>query len=242
MAYWSLSSTPGSVQVLARCIDGSDVVVAVRWSCFRHLAYTRGYEGMAKCAALPFVPRMYWQHLYKEGAVYIGASVREYIRGTPLSEVWHSLDEEARMVIAQDAQAAVRTISSYTAGRFMELQGHNLATANPVKCLNHLIMTSKLFCTLKRDDMSALDMEAFPCIPALAHQNLSLQHIIVSEGRLAGIVGWSCSDYVPEVLERLRYRFACPQHKGEAEWYQLLSRAWYFHREPPPATHRRQDK
>lgn len=76
--------------------------------------------------------------------------------------------------------------------------------------------------------------ELATCTPALAHQSLSLQHIIVSEGRLVGIVGWSRCDYVPEVVERLRYSFALPQFEGETEWYQLLSQAWYFHRPPPP--------
>lgn len=142
--YWHICSAPNSVSVLVSSPYDWDLVVKVKWSHCSHLAYSGGYDGMAECSTLPFVPRIYWQHVYQEGAVYIGVSVRQFIHGTPLSDVWHLLYREAKMVLVQDTQMAIRTISSHTSGRFLEPQGINLATSNSVKYLNYLVLLSKL--------------------------------------------------------------------------------------------------
>jgi hypothetical protein len=61
-----------------------------------------------------------------------------------------------------------------------------------------------------------------------------LDHIVVNEGRLSGIVGWGRCDYVPEVFDRLKYYFTQPRHDGERQWYEFVSRMPFMYPPPPP--------
>lgn len=233
-SYALLYSSKSAVLMRVRTIQGDDLVMRVSWSIYKRIAYGKGYLGMEVCSDLPFVPVMHSRQIHKVGNTYVGVMTRQYMAGTPLSQVWSVMGDEDKRVIKRDVRMAMRTMAGYTSQNFMELQGRNLATSDPVAYINYRILLSKLTLDLKESDITPLSMDRFDCEPALCHQDLSLGHIIVREGRLSGIVGWGRCDYVPEVADRLKYYFAQPHYDGEKEWYEFVSRVSFSYDPPPP--------
>lgn len=233
-SYAMLYSSASSVLVRVRTTTGDDIVLRVAWSKYKRIAYGKGYIGMEVCAHLPFVPLMYGSRLSKIGDTYVGVMTRQYMHGTPLSHVWSMMSDGERRRVTADVRMASEAIGTHVSKRFMELQGRNLSTQDPVSYINYRILLSKLTRDLREEDISPLSMDDFRCAAVLSHQDLSLDHIIVDEGRLSGVVGWGRCDYVPEVFDRLKYYFAQPRRDGERQWYEFVSKMPFIYPPPPP--------
>jgi len=233
-SYVMMHTSSTSVLVKASLTTGEEIVIRVSWSAYKRVACGKGYAGMEVCESLPFVPSMYSRELHIVGRTYVDVMTREYMPGSPLSDVWCLLCDAEKKAVVEDVSAACRQISRNTSSMFMRLQGRNLATSGPVRYLNYRVLLSMITRSLKKGDMKTVCVDEFPAVPALAHHNLSMDHVLVQDGRLSGIVGWSQCDYVPEVADRLRYHFAQPQHAGEEEWYEIMSRMPFLWGPPPP--------
>jgi hypothetical protein len=118
----------------------------------------------------------------------------------------------------------------------MWIQGENLRTPNAVTYLQYVTLLSKLSSEIKDDDCSIMPMDNFACEAVLCHGSLSMDHIIVNGDVVVGIVGWKKCDFIPEVMDRIRYHFARPQTEGETWWYHKLSVEPLRHY-PPPASY-----
>lgn len=233
-SYAMLHTSGSSVLIRVRTMSGDDIVMRVSWSRYKRVAYGRGYTGMEECSYLSFVPKMYDSSLTRVGDTYVGVMTRQYMHGTPLSQVWAVMSRQEKDIVKRDIQMVSERIGSHTSDSFMALQGRNLSTGDPVQYINYRILLSKLTRDLRESDIVPLSADSFPCHAVMSHQDLSMDHVIVHEGRVSGIVGWGRCDYIPEVFDRLKYHFAQPCFEGEAEWYGFISRMPFMYESPPP--------
>lgn len=233
-SYTMLYSSKSAVLMRTRTYSGEELVLRVSWSKYKRIAYGKGYIGMDICADIPFAPLLFSRQLNRIGDTYVGVIVRQYMPGVPLSNVWSMMGDDERNVIKRDVRRASELIARHTSKYFMELQGSNLSTQDPVQYINYRILLSKLTRDLREGDITPLSMDPFDCVPALSHQDLSLGHIIIREGRLSGIVGWGRCDYAPEIADRLKYYFVHPYYDGEKDWYEFVSRMPFVYPAPPP--------
>lgn len=232
--YTMLSSSDYSVVVKVDTFAGEEIVLRVAWSKYKRVAHGKGYIGMEDCSRLPFVPDLHTSTLNILGNTYVSLITRQYMPGVPLSEVWSVMNESERACIKRDVQSAMEHISMHRSDMFMDLQGRNLSTPDPVNYINYRILLSKITRDLNESDMAPILMDTFTSTPVLCHQDLSMDHVLIDKGKLSGIVGWGRCDYVPEVFDRLRYYFIPPLHEGEREWYSFISRLPLVYPPPPP--------
>jgi hypothetical protein len=234
MEYQELHKSQSSVLVKSTLVSGEKVTIRISWSKYKRVAQGKGYTGMRICEPLKYVPEMYSRDLRIVGSTYVEVSTREYIEGYPLSETWDSMDDLSKTKVMSQMENVVHDISRYTSSMFMKLQGKNLSTHSPVDFINYRIVLSMITNDLNKGDMRTLDMEDFEHTAVLCHNNLSMDHIIVSGDNITGIVGWSKCDYMPEVMSRMQYQFCKPVYEGESVWYNAMSRMDLFYPPPPP--------
>jgi hypothetical protein len=213
---------------------GVKTTIRVSWSGYKRVAQNRGYRGMEICGDMTLVPALFSRDLHRVGSTYIEVSTREYMEGRPLSEVWYDMVESEKLEIAKQVEGFMQDMSAYTSEKFMFLQGRNLSTPDPVEYINYKMLLSMITRDLHRGDCSTIDMNTFPCVPTLCHGNLCMEHIIVRGATVVGIVGWSQCDFVPEVMDRMKYHFSRPRAEGELSWYTHLTGVLLFHPPPPP--------
>lgn len=233
-AYDELYRSEYSVLIRALLKNGEKLVVRTSWSKYKRVAQNRGYTGMIVCEDLDFVPEVYSRDLHIVGSTYVEVSVREYIEGHALSEVWTSMSQLSRARVTEQMEDVVCNISKYRSSMFMKLQGKNLSTSSPVQFVNYRMILSMITADLNKGDMKILDMQDFCATPVLSHNNLSMDHVIVAGDTITGIVGWRNCDYYPEVMARMQYQFRRPVLDGESEWYNMLSKMDLFYPPPPP--------
>lgn len=231
--YELIHSSPTSTLMKATSIVGEETVVRVSWSRYKRVAQGRGYKGMIRCKGLSYVPEMYSRDLHIVGSTYVEVSTRQYIEGSPLCDVWQYLSQDQKRNILFQMDDIVGDMSQLTSENFMELQGRNLSTPNPVQYLNYRIILSMITADLGKGDMKVLDMDEFEHIPVLCHGSLTMEHILVKGDKIVGVVGWSKCDYFSEALDRAAYHFAKPVWNGEAVWFDYLAKMDLFHPPPP---------
>lgn len=214
--------------------DYDTVLLKVTWSKFKRVAQSKGDAGMEICSHLHYVPDVYAQELHMLNSTYVSVTVRQYMYGMPLSYIWADLPLKVRQKIMEDIDCVVDDIARHTCAEFMSLQGKNLSTPSPVMHLNYRILISMMTNRLKKGDMRTIECPEFEATPVLCHGQLTMDHVIVSNGEITGIVGWSQCDYVPEILDRLRYEFAKPQYSGDSEWLTSLAHLDLYYPPPPP--------
>lgn len=232
--YSMVSNSNISVVVRAVTADGGDYAVRVSWSKYKRVAQSKWCQGMEVCSGLSFVPKLHSSVLYSFGSTHVGILVRDYVVGVTAESVWGLMSDRERMTLASDVREAVSLMSENTCPYFMFLQGRNLSTHSPVQFLNYRVLLSMVTLELNRGDMRVVDMEDFPCSPVLSHQALYLDHIIVRDGRLAGLVGWGQCDYVPEIYDRMKYHFRASSGSDEFNWCRFMSSLRLVHGAPPP--------
>ena len=222
------------VVLCAISTSNAKTTVRVSWSQYKRAAQSRGYRGMEACEGMACVPVLFSRDLHKIGCTYVEVSTREYMEGTPLSEVWCEMGEAERSEVARQVERFMQDTSQRSHNKFMSLQGRNLSTPDPVEYINYKMLLSMITRDLHSGDCSVTDMRTFSCLPTLCHGNLSMEHVIVRGTVVTGIVGWSSCDFVPEVMDRMRYHFARPRAEGELSWYSRLAKVLLFHPPPPP--------
>lgn len=228
-----ISTSKNSILVKTITTDGIQFVVRVVWSEYKRQAQSRGYKAMEECESLWFVPILLSREMRMVGSTYVEVSVREYKDGVTAAGMWRYLTTDERSGLLRDVRAAVRLISRHTSSTFMRLQGRNLATDSPVQFLNYKILLSKLSLDITEDEMKTVQMDDFDHESVLCHGSLTLDHIIVKKGKLAGIIGWSKADYLPEVFDRMKYYMSAPT-SSEAEWAICMARTSLTSSRPPP--------
>jgi hypothetical protein len=234
-SYHVLYRSSNSIVLRAVSSNGEECAVKVTWSRYKRVAQARGYYCMEVCSKLRFVPSLHSSELYQFASTYVNIMVREYIPGVSASLVWGFMSKTERHRLADDVSSAIASIAAYTEQNFMHAQGRNLSTDDPVQFLNYRILLSMMLSELNKGDMRVISMETFQCTPVMCHQALSLDHIIIEEGRLTGIVGWSMSDYVPEIYDRMKYHFRASLESDEdLDWHKFLSSVRVSYT-PPPA-------
>lgn len=232
--YEEVHRSCSSVLVCAVSREGETTTVRVSWSKYKRVAQGRGYSGMLRCTSLEYVPDMYSRELHTIGSTYVEVTAREYIEGCTLSAAWTSMTQTCRESIMVQMENIVCDMSAITSSSFMKLQGKNLSTSSPVQFINYRILLSMITNDLDEGNMRILDMQDFDHTPVLCHNNLSMDHVIVDNDRIVGVVGWSMCDYAPEVMSRMQYQFRRPMSEGEQPWYSFLSGMDLFHPPPPP--------
>lgn len=233
-AYTEIYRSADRVVFKVDCADSSTVTVRVKWSVYKRVAQSRGYRGMEICSHMAVVPQLHSRELHVVGSTYVEVSVRDYMVGVPLSYVWCEMQGHERSTVLQQVERFIEDMSEHTSPKFMSLQGKNLSTPDAVNYLNYRMLLSMIVKDLENGDCKLLDMGPFPCMPVLCHGALSMDHVIVSEGVVTGIVGWANCDFVPEVMDRMSYHFSRPVAEGESEWYSKLASMLLFSPPPPP--------
>jgi hypothetical protein len=233
VGYQEIHRSQHSTLVVSTSYRGERTTIRVSWSKYKRVAQGKGYMGMTVCGSLPYVPEAYSRELCIVGSTYLEISTRQYVDGYPLSEVWSSMSNVSKQKIMSQIENVVHDMSAYTSDIFMRLQGKNLSTSSPVDFINYRIVLSMITNDLEKGDMRTLDMEDFKHVAVLCHNNLSMDHVIVLEDSIVGVVGWSKCDFVPEVMSRMHYQFCRPVLEGESEWYAAMSRMDLFHPAPP---------
>lgn len=221
--YVQLHKSDCSIVLVSVQEDGCHVCIRVCWSRYKRVAQSKGYIGMVMCEGLSFVPKSRGREMCRIGSTYVEVTTRDYIEGSPLSALWGNLSPADKLSISAQVQHANSVISLNTSSEFMALQGANLATSDPVMCLTYKMLLSMIVSEIAKGCMRIVDMETFPCVPRLCHGNLSLDHIIVKDGSLNGIVGWSKCDFVPEVMDRVFHHFRHVEMGAQREWAQIVS-------------------
>lgn len=232
--YEEIHRSISSVVFVVHYTNEEKIILRVSWSRYKRIAQGRGYAGMVHCSSLSYVPEMYSRVLTTVGRTYVEVSTRQYMEGRPLSEVWSSMPLESRLQMFSGIEDVIGDMSEYTSETFMQLQGRNLSQGSAVQYMNYRILLSMISKDLEKGDMRILDMEEFPHTAVLCHANLSMDHIIVTGSVISGVVGWSQCDYIPEVMDRMKYQFIRPVRDGESEWYQRISLVQLYHYPPPP--------
>lgn len=233
-SYRVIDRTFKSVVVHVQTPGEADLCICIKWSMHKRPAQSRGTLCMEECEELDYVPVCYEQMLFSVGRTYVGMTIREYIHGYTARSVWHLLTDSEREALKCSVTTAMMQMSKKTCGVFGYVQGRNLATSNPCMFLNYRIMLSKMMNEIHGSDMSIISQDTFRCFPTLCHRSLTLDHIILRENRLVGIVGWSRADYFPETFDRLSYFFNVGTLGFDNDWLRFLSTVPCFKGPVPP--------
>lgn len=232
--YQRLYKSDCSVVYLAMSQHVEERVVRVCWSKYKRVAQSKGYLASQTCRDLGIAPVIHSREMHIVGHTYVQVMVRSYISGVPLSSVWHMLSQEDKDNAMSQVSRLCDTISQYVSDEFMCTNGRNLSTSCPVMFLNYRILLSMISLELRKGDISVLSMNTFVCMPVLHHSNLSMDHVIYDRGAITGLVGWSKADYVPEIFDRMRYRFK-PGPLGDGKvWTDAMSNRPLLYDLPPP--------
>ena len=89
------------------------------------------------------------------------------------------MEEAERSNVARQVEEFIQDTSEYTHSRFMLLQGRNLSTPDPVRCLNYRMLLSIMTRDLGEGDCRLTDMEPFKILQDLISHRHS--HIISFE-------------------------------------------------------------
>lgn len=232
--YQQLHKSDHSVVYLAVSQFVEERVVRVCWSKYKRIAQSKGYLASQTCRDTGIVPIIHSREMHVVGHTYVQVMVRSYISGVPISSVWHMLSQEDKNNAVSQVSRLCDTLSQYVSDEFMCTNGRNLSTSCPVMFLNYRILLSMLSLELRKGDISVLGMSTFACTPVLHHSSLSMDHVIYDRGVITGLVGWSKADYVPEIFDRMRYRFKPgPLGDGKA-WTDAMSNRPLVYDLPPP--------
>ncbi len=234
LRYIVLQQAERSLVVKADLPGWPSVVVRLVWSSSKRVAQSKGYNGMVACGDLNFVPKLHSRDVHLIGSTFVGTVVRDYVQGDALNLVWPLMSHEERAAIMGDVADAVTAIAERTSGYFWRLQGQNLATGDPITALNYRILLSKLTRELGKADMGILNIDPFHLTATLCHGSLRMDHVIVMEGRLSGLVGWSACDYTSEVMDRISYYFSVSMKRQDESWCNFVAGVPIARDYPPP--------
>lgn len=104
-----------------------------------------------------------------------------------------------------EVQAVVWQLSERTSDHFGHLMDDAFRCITPAAYLwyrKFVAKSAKVISEACKDEVGA---DGYRTQVVLCHGALTQDHIIVDDGRLSGIVGWSQADFVLEDFDRLKY-------------------------------------
>lgn len=231
--YSVISRKAGSMVVRAS-MHQDDVCICLKWSPYKRIAQSRGTLCMIECEDLGLSPECLDRTMYLVGKTYVGVVVRTYIPGYTARSVWHLLTEDERLHLKDEVVEFVSLMSERRYPVFGYVQGRNLATSNPCTFLNYRILLSKILEEIDSKDMSLITQDLFESYPVLCHGALTLDHLILQDNVLVGVVGWSKADTLPETFDRMSYFFGVENLEFSNDWLRFLSTIPCFRGSVPP--------
>lgn len=230
--YVLLHSSASSVLCIVHANLGVPRVLKINWSLKKHSADTRGRIAADICSNVVRTPKLVDRQLYEFGDTYVMVVLREYIDGTPADKLWDYMNHDERDELVQQVSRAVMRIASHTSETFGAIQGRGLKSVCPTTYISNKVLLSKINHEIAPNDITILGESNFPLKAVLCHGNLTLDHIIVKNGNMVGIVGWSKADFVPEVYDRLGYVFKS-SHDDAPTWKTAMADVPFSHPLPP---------
>lgn len=206
--------------VLVKCdTEGySPILIRVVWSKFKRPTQSKGYMGMQLCSSHRYVPTLHSSEVFKVCDTYVGVICRDYIEGKSLLEAWGEISDDGKKCIIEEISEFVSFMNEKTSTRFMRLQGKGLSTKSPITFMDRRIVVSTMCDELDNTEMRTGRIRDFNAVPILNHSRLTKDHIIVNNGHVVGIVGWSSCDFLPSIFSSMQYIFMPVSEVADNDW------------------------
>jgi len=206
--YTFISDTDTSVAVRVDYPQSSTShVVLVKWSNYIKDINTKDHISSVIARHVAPVPTYISKKIYAHGYLYVGITVREYIHGTTLDRVWNDMSVSDQDVVYSQIEAIICNMSHISSPYFGHIQDGRCRTTTAHGYLRHHIEEDVLADRITSMPHDLQGDDAYQGVPSLCHMRLTQDHIIVEGTEVVGIVGWSSADFVPEVMDRVRYYF-----------------------------------
>lgn len=224
-----LKSTDNSIVVVLTPEVGSREIMKVRWSSVVPFPEDRS---AAICSALNEsipVPTHLDKRVMWLGRTAVCVTFRSYIEGSTARDIWQFASQEYRESILQQLQGLMGKIHTHSVEKYGFVAGTPFCVEKSDDYVSRLLCRSRIQNHL--DATVEIDVRGTSnCRPTLCHYNLNPDHIIISDGKINGVIGWSGADYAPVVMEYLWYSFKTSVNE-DREWFTRLSTSIKHHDE-----------
>lgn len=221
--YRIIQKTLSSIVVLLTENESRRTILKVNWSTSVSEADSRGRIAADIASRVVRTPRTLDRMLYRWESTYVMVVYREYIEGVSANHLWDLMSHEERLQLASRVSRAVVRIAQHRSRTFGRIQGGCTRSASAVQYVNNQVFKLRMSGKLRMDDVFTPAECDVGCEPTLCHGSLTLEHVIMKDGKFAGLVGWSKADYVPEIYDRHMYYFmSSPFEYGS--WEYMMSR------------------
>ena len=186
----------------------TDTVVVVRWGVLRDkecdMDHISSLIGSTAVNAPLYTDKRYLEH---EGK-YVSIGQRSYIPGSPLSQCWDDMSSNEIESVYTQVARVLTTLRLKVSDHFGHINDGAFKTSTTHSYISHHVVREALLYGVGAGITGLLSENAkYNGNPRFCHRSLMPEHIIVNSNTVSGIVGWSGADFVPEVLDRVRYAY-----------------------------------
>lgn len=193
------------IKVTGSCLPTT--VLKITWGYGERAVKRNGYRGTYYAQDMYFVPKVLSEEIIHVGDLSVSILEREYMEGVTALEAWDTLAQRDRLSIVAQIQDIMHKLANIRHFHHGYLQMESISTTSAVEYVNRRVILSKLFKQLEADQIMLSDHNDNNIRPSLCHGRLTLEHVILNDATVVGLVGWSKCDFVAEEVERSMYMF-----------------------------------
>lgn len=183
-------------------------VMALKWGNTTQEVNGHDYISTRFAGSIIDVPSYRIKEIFRVGEKFVSVGIRSYMEGTALSKCYRQLTRDQINALTIETQVIVWGFSNFTSQHFSYICDGALRTETPAAPkVSDILPVAKYNGELNNPAFQEVGRNGYKSQAVLYYRGLTADHIIVKDGQLSEIIGWSKADFVSEIADRLQYYF-----------------------------------